>query len=391
MLLCVGVLVAGSTFRGQAVSYDVTATVPAPAVTEAAVIAEPSNGQHLADQEVTVKGGCPPQSYVKLYRDGLFAGTAVCSGSSFAILATLTAGANKLQARVFNLTDNEGPTSAIITVYYDLPVAISPLPSLPTSLRVATVDEGGYQQGTVEEVTDNPTISGYAPPFSEITVTFYSEPSVCKTTASAKGLWSCTLGRSLPPGLHHVVVTALTKSGKTLTFPTFQIAVVKYSEPFVISSEYKYQARLRGQAAAWTMAVKGGTPPFEIVADWGDGSTSKMMQPDWGEFEVSHVYDAQVLSDTDYNVVLTATDARGATTVLQVTTTIKGIAVPAVVTRSGFSALSDTIRQWLWVVWPVYIAVVLMAVSFWIGEREAYQRFIARRRLSKPRPHTGRR
>ncbi len=390
-LLCVGVLVVGSTFRGQAATYDVTATVPAPAVTDPAVITEPSNGQHLSGQAIAVKGSCPPQSYVKLYRDGSFAGVSICNAGVFSVQSSLLAGANKLQARVFNLTDNEGPESSIITAYYDLPITITPQATVPTTLRVATVDEESYHQGSVEEVTNSPTISGYAPPFSNVTVTFYSEPSVCKTKANAQGLWSCTLASSLPPGLHHVEVMAVTQAGRRFVFPTFEIAVIKYAEPFVIASGYKYQAHQKGQAATWTMAIKGGTPPFELVTDWGDGSTSHIVRPDWSEFELSHTYDARALSDIDYNVVITATDARGATTILQVTTTIKGIAAPAVVTRTGFAAMSEMIRQWLWVVWPVYIAVVLMALSFWIGEREAYQRFLAKRRMGRPRPHAGRR
>lgn len=389
MLLCVGVLVAGSTFRGQAVSYDVTATVPAPILTEAAIITDPVANQHVTTDQIVVVGTCPPLSYVKLYRNDLFGGVATCTGGQFSIQTSLLAGANNLQARVLNLTDSEGPSSSAITVYYDVPVVVEPpaaIPvstAVPTALQVANLDTAGYESGIVEEVGANPTVSGYAPPFSDVTVTFYSEPSVCKTKADAKGVWRCTLAKSLPPGIHHVVVVATTTTGKKLTFPTFQVAVIKYAEPFVLTSDYKYKARQQGQEVAWTIGVSGGTEPFDLVVDWGDGSNSHLVRPDRSTFDITHTYQNRTFTDTDYDIIINATDARGATTVLQLSTVIQGIAEPAVGNRSGFEAVSNMVRQWLWVVWPVYVAVVLMALSFWIGERDAYQRFIARRRANK--------
>jgi hypothetical protein len=393
VLLCAGVLVAGSTFRSQAVSYDVTATVPAPALTDPAVITQPSDGQHVTSEAITVSGSCPDDSYVKLYRAGDFAGSSLCSGNGFSIQVSLSLGENELQARVFNLTDQEGPGSSAVQVYYDLPLPEStPEPaSVPVSLQVGSVDEDQYQSGLVQEAGAHPTVSGWAPPFSDITVTFYSEPSVCKTKANALGIWSCTLSHPLPPGMHRVVVAAVTPSGKRLVFPTFEIAVKEYVEPFFITSDYKYQPLQQGQSYNWKLSLSGGTPPYELIVDWGDGSTSRFVRQDGSEFSISHAYDSIEASEQTYTLLITALDARGATTILQLTAVVKDAAAPVGNSQNIFTGLMTDIKRWLWVVWPVYIVVALMTLSFWIGEREVYQRFMAKRRIGRPRPHSGRR
>src|SRR5690348_9184749 len=88
VLLCAGVLVAGSTFPGLAISYDVTAKVSAPALTQPAVMAPQVDQQHVSDSAYTVLGSCPDKSYVNLYREGTYSGTAICSSNVFSIQTT---------------------------------------------------------------------------------------------------------------------------------------------------------------------------------------------------------------------------------------------------------------------------------------------------------------
>lgn len=388
VLLCVGVLVAGSTFPGIAATFDVTATVEAPALTEPAVITSPSDQMRVGASQTAVVGTCPADSYVKLFRNSEFSGSAICNnGNHFTIQTALSLGANELKARVFNLTDNEGPASPAVTIYYDLPVDVESPASPPTTLKVSNLEVESYRPGAIQEVGSNPTVSGFAPPFSDVTITFYSEPSVCKTKANSLGVWSCTLSAALPPGLHHVVVTATTVSGQKLTLPTFEIKVTEYVKPFVVTSDYNYQAYRHGQSMEWRLGLSGGTAPYELHIDWGDGSTSRIVRQDDSEFVISHIYDSPDLSDKDYVVLVTAVDARGASTILQLSASVTGAALAVSEKNNIFASLFASVQRWLWVVWPAYIAVVLMVLSFWIGEREAYQNFMARRRAARPKPH----
>ncbi len=386
LLLCVGVLVAGSTFRSEAATYDVTAKVPAPALTSPAAIASPSDQAHVTTSIVTIEGTCPSDSYVNLYRDDVFSGSDVCSGGLFRIQTSLSLGLNELQTRVYNFTDDEGPAAPLAHIYYDLPSEVVPPIVAPTSLQLSDVEQVPPEQGGIQEISANPTISGLAPPFSEVVVTFFSDPSVCRTKADSRGVWTCTLPMSLPPGIHHVVIEATTPAGKKLILPTFQVRVVEYVRPFVITSDYKYKSHGQGQSVDWKLGLSGGTAPYELLVDWGDGTSSRIPRPDQAEFTITHTYKTTTIDGT-YAVLITVTDARGATTMLQLAAVLNGGVVAA--GTGPLRGLTEALRHWLWVVWPAYIAVVLMVVSFWIGEREAYQQFVARRRVG--RVHSGRR
>lgn len=127
LVLCVGVLLALWTFKTDAIEYIVKGKVPAPALTEPAVIENPVQGARFSAVPINVSGSCPLESYVNLYRNDVFSGSALCSGGGkFEITTDLFEDANILKVRVFNLTDDEGPASGPITIYYDKPTPSPP-------------------------------------------------------------------------------------------------------------------------------------------------------------------------------------------------------------------------------------------------------------------------
>jgi hypothetical protein len=122
ILLTLGVLLLGWTFQTQADDIHVTAKVSAPLPSGAAVITSPGDGSRFTSVPITVSGTCPVDTYIKLYRNNFFSGTVVCTtDGNFSLETDLFPGANKLEARVFNLTDDEGPQPVPVTVYYDVP------------------------------------------------------------------------------------------------------------------------------------------------------------------------------------------------------------------------------------------------------------------------------
>ncbi len=124
----------------RADTLDVTAKVDAPLPTSPAIIISPVDQQRFTASPITVTGTCGDGVYVVLYKNGVVAGTGACTGSNFSIQITLTLGANVLQAKVYNSTDNEGPSSPTITVYLD---TIQPEPSVPP---VFAIPPGDLQQ-----------------------------------------------------------------------------------------------------------------------------------------------------------------------------------------------------------------------------------------------------
>jgi hypothetical protein len=394
VLLCAGVLITGTTIRSFAVSYDVTATVPAPLPGSPAVITSPTDQQHFSTTPIAVTGTCPPQSYVKLSRNGAFSGVSQCVNQSFQIQTDLSLGANQLAAQVYSLTDQAGPAGASIAAYYDQTTVTQPsAPStVPTTMWVADVEGSGLKDSLVSRTSDNPTIAGWAPPWSTLTITFHSTPQVCTTQADGLGWWTCTLDHTLPAGLHHVDVTAVSTTGQKFTFPTFQINVISaqpsalrqqpttaVSQP-VIRADYQYRVSLGLQATGLDLALAGGTAPYTVATDWGDGTTTTLARSDTLPFTLSHTYAMPSGVNKDYTVLVRATDANGLSTFVQLSVVVKGTSIVLLASNNTLNQFLNSIHRWLWLIWPTYIVVVLMAIGYYLGEREEYQHLMAKRR-----------
>ncbi len=136
LLLCTGVILVSWTFQTLADDIRVTAKIAAPPVTGPAVITSPTDGQHFSSIPVTISGTCPTDGsggYVKVYRNNVFSGVSMCDVSNnFAVSTDLFPGANLITVQVYNITDDIGPLSTPITVYYD-PAVITPAPTSSSS------------------------------------------------------------------------------------------------------------------------------------------------------------------------------------------------------------------------------------------------------------------
>lgn len=239
ILLCAGVLLIGATFQSHAADLDISATVPAPLPTGPALITSPSDQSHFTDPTLTVIGTCPNDSYVKLYNNDRFSGVSQCNGGTFSIQTSLTLGANLLQAKVFNITDNEGPASSPITVYYNPPVTPQPpaqntpsdgtptqqevdLPQLPPPQLAATSD---YHYQTLypgEKWSWNISIAGGAGPY-KITIVWGDGTT---TTLGPSGDTNYTLTHIYQAaGTYHPLITITDQSGQTVILQ--MLAIVK--------------------------------------------------------------------------------------------------------------------------------------------------------------------
>lgn len=135
LVLCCGVLLLASGLPGSASSSKLTMKISAPLPPSAAYITEPADQSRFSVRDINVSGTCPQDSYVKIYNNDIFKGTAICTSTgTFEVALQLIAGENELKARVFNTTDDEGPASPAVTVFYVVPASPAPSPK-PTPPR----------------------------------------------------------------------------------------------------------------------------------------------------------------------------------------------------------------------------------------------------------------
>ena len=142
--------------------------------------------------------------------------------------------------------------------------------------------------------------------------------------------------------------------------------------PFVITSDFKFTGFYVGQNIDWKLVVNGGTPPYAINIDWGDGKNTVVSRNEAGEFTVSHQYDKPGGYKGSYKILISASDANGSQTSLQLFALVNPVGdTPIAGTTVKPPPLAST-RNWLMVIWPAYLIVVLMTVSYLLGEREEF-------------------
>jgi hypothetical protein len=293
LVIAIGVLLVGWTFQAIADDVHVTAKVSAPLPSGPAVITSPGDSSRFTSVPITVSGTCPTDTYIKIYRNNFFSGTAMCTtDGNFTLDIDLFPGQNKLEPKIFNLTDDEGPSSVPITVYYDVP----------------------------EQPTGGNSGNGNSTP----------QPSA---------------GISAP--------SANIQAG-----------------PFTIKTDFAYRGFKVGQSIEWNFEANGGVPPYAINIDWGDGTNSLVSQKESGKVTVNHRY-KKVGDGTkgSYKVKISGIDSQGRQTFLQLFLIIVPSGVPGFVSNT-LPAGPKISSSWLKLIWPGYLIVILMSVSFWLGERE---------------------
>jgi hypothetical protein len=286
MLLCSGVYLAANTLRSAADDIHVSAKVSGPAVIAPAGISSPVDGQHFSAVPVPVSGSCPLNAaYVEIFSNGVMKGAAICDGdSNFNLSVNLFAGSNNLTAHVFNITDDEGPVSAGVTVYYDVPA-----PPAQT---------GGQPAST---------------------------PASTPAAAS----------------------------------------------PLQLYTEFVYKGYYVGEEVQWPFRISGGSSPYTITIDWGDGVTSKQVQKTAGDFDITHIYERSGGEKGAFTIKVSATDSGGFSDSQQFFVIVLG-RQGAVTSGNIFSKPPPNLGNsgWLWIAWPAYLVVLIMTFSFWLGERE---------------------
>lgn len=120
----------------QTQSYNLTinSQVVGPPPTTPPTIDSPTNGSSFDTKQVEVKGSCVSNLIVKIYRNNLFAGSALCGpDGQYSLFIDLVEGRNDLVARQYDVANQASPDSDTVTIYY-----IPPTPVVPREDQPAT-------------------------------------------------------------------------------------------------------------------------------------------------------------------------------------------------------------------------------------------------------------
>jgi hypothetical protein len=411
-LLCAGVFLVAATISAFGDSYQVSATVPAAILGQAAFITDPVDGSTFTDQNYMIAGNCPASSYVTLFDNSQPDGTASCNNGAFQIATSFQIGDNQLSVQDYTVTNQPGPTSPSIDITYTPPV--TPMPTQqptpgpvaddPDILQVQQVDDGvSYvSQATVEETTDLPTFHGVTDPFATVTILVHTIVVTCTTTADSSGYWQCTLPIALPVGIHTVNISAVTTSGRKLVLPQFHIHVsgttVAYqapATPLQVISSYHYQAYEPNQLITAHLQLQGGSAPYIIIVRWGDNQTTHQTVAESGPLSLTHRYLGHGYGLQTYTATYTIIDSQGQSKTSQFITYIRNPDAPLLAaskpkSNHGVKAFLDSVHAWLWLLWPAYIIVILMLLSFYLGERKQYEddQPVVKTRKHRPTHHS---
>lgn len=99
-------------------SYGLEATKMQDPPTASATITTPGNGGSFTTSPITVSGICSGDLLVQVYNNGVMVGAVPCTNGSFSLEVGLFAGVNELTATLFDMLEQAGPASNVVTVNY---------------------------------------------------------------------------------------------------------------------------------------------------------------------------------------------------------------------------------------------------------------------------------
>ncbi|HSW66170.1 MAG TPA: PKD domain-containing protein [Bacillota bacterium] len=163
----------------------------------------------------------------------------------------------------------------------------------------------------------------------------------------------------------------------TVTYNNTQFATNNIPQ-LTLSSPYARRGANPGEELQWPITIAGGTSPYALSVDWGDGKPATLYsEPVAGTFTMSHVY----ASPGSYVVIVKATDKNGETAYLQLVAVANGAVSQTANSSSSGKNSSVTKIIVLWI--PAALMIPLIITSYWLGRRS--ELLSLRRHLERPR------
>jgi hypothetical protein len=147
----------------------------------------------------------------------------------------------------------------------------------------------------------------------------------------------------------------------TLTVPSGGLG---FSSELVLQSINYYRGAKPGDEVVWPIEIVGGQAPYSVNFDWGDRTSDLVTRVTAGPFELRHRYKHAGGYLGAYPLIIRASDAAGHTAFLQLTTIVNDPSSVA----GGQSQSKGSAFPYAFA-WPIWVGLILMVVSFWLGER----------------------
>lgn len=161
----------------------------------------------------------------------------------------------------------------------------------------------------------------------------------------------------------------------TVTFNDPQF--IQFGTRVSLSSIFAKRGANPGEVLVWPIILSGGTGPYAISIDWGDGTPPDLMsQPTAGNIDIRHTYKSAGV----YKVLIKATDANGTTAYLQLVGVANGKVGQSAAAGAGGNS-QTVIKEIIW--WPAAAMLPLIGATFWVGRR--HELYTLRKQLEKQR------
>lgn len=209
------------------------------------------------------------------------------------------------------------------------------------------------------------TVSGTCP--SGLLIKVFSNNVFMGSTICSNGSYSVQI--SLFAGQNSLTAIdydALNQSGPTsntvnVTYNNAQYA--QYGTQLTLSSNYAELGAAPGSELIWPIIINGGTGPYAVSVDWGDGTAPVLIsEVHEGSFNITHTYQVSGV----YKVIVKATDNHGETAILQ----LVGQATGAILQNSiGGKNTSTTTTEVKVIIWPALVTLPFILIAFWAGKK----------------------